>query len=203
MAAGTDAEVGMGWVKNHVQTFSDGFAGVGITGAEYFVLPRSGWAGTWAHSAALWSGDISSDFATFAIQIKVLQQAMLSGVALWTTDIGGYTGGNPADPVFQELIVRWFQFGAFCPLFRLHGHRDGGPPENQCGCVPAPWGVRGARGVRRAPWRRTSQNAHAFSRRPCCRPPPPPPPPPAAPPTATTRCGTWRPSRRTTTPSWR
>lgn len=107
LSAGTDAEVGMGWVKNHVQTFSDGFAKVGITGAEYFVLPRSGWAGTWAHSAALWSGDISSDFGTFAIQIKVLQQAMLSGVALWTTDIGGYTGGNPSDPVFQELIGAW------------------------------------------------------------------------------------------------
>jgi alpha-D-xyloside xylohydrolase len=46
---------------------------------------------------------------------------------------GGYWGGNPADPQFQELIVRWFQFGAFCPLFRLHGHRDGGPPSDDCG----------------------------------------------------------------------
>ena len=58
---------------------------------------------------------------------------MRKGVALWTTDIGGYRGGNPQDPVFQELITRWFQFGAFSPLFRLHGHRDGGPPSNECG----------------------------------------------------------------------
>ena len=36
-------------------------------------------------------------------------------------DSGGYTGGNADDPVFQQLLIRWFQFGAFCPLFRLHG----------------------------------------------------------------------------------
>eukprot|EP01047_Picozoa_sp_COSAG01_P001299 COSAG01_NODE_28_length_36622_cov_14.695751_28_plen_155_part_00 len=52
----------------------------------------------------------------------------------WTTDIGGYKGGNPEDPTWRELIVRWFQFGAFCPLFRLHGSRGGAkPPANQCG----------------------------------------------------------------------
>lgn len=48
-------------------------------------------------------------------------------------DIGGYTGGNPADPSFQQLVVRWFQFGALSPVFRLHGHREGGPPANECG----------------------------------------------------------------------
>jgi alpha-D-xyloside xylohydrolase len=41
----------------------------------------------------------------------------------WTTDIGGYSGGRPADPGFRELIVRWFQFGLTCPLFRQHGAR--------------------------------------------------------------------------------
>lgn len=40
----------------------------------------------------------------------------MSGIAWFTTDIGGYQGGNINDPVFRELIVRWFQFGAFCPL---------------------------------------------------------------------------------------
>jgi len=58
----------------------------------------------------------------------------MSGVYWWTTDIGGYNGGNIQDPVFQELIVRWFQFGAFCPLFRLHGHRQPeDPPSQTCG----------------------------------------------------------------------
>ena len=48
-------------------------------------------------------------------------------------DIGGYSGGDPSDPAFQQMLVRWFQFGAFCPLFRLHGHRAGGPPADACG----------------------------------------------------------------------
>ena len=55
----------------------------------------------------------------------------------WTTDIGGYNSGNITDPVFRELIVRWFQWGAFCPVFRLHGRRSGGPSQEggdaQCG----------------------------------------------------------------------
>ena len=49
------------------------------------------------------------------------------------TDIGGYHSGDPASADFQQLIVRWFQFGAFSPIFRLHGHRAGGPPANECG----------------------------------------------------------------------
>ena len=131
--AGTDAEIGEAWVQQHTKMLQDGFATKGIMPGDYFILPRSAWAGTWRHSAALWSGDIHSTFDELAIQIKVLQGVMMSGPSLWTTDIGGYFGGNPSDPVFQDLIVRWFQFGAFCPLFRLHGHRDGGPPSNECG----------------------------------------------------------------------
>jgi alpha-D-xyloside xylohydrolase len=48
---------------------------------------------------------------------------MMSGIPWWTTDIGGFYGGNIEDPDFRELIVRWFQYGVFCPLFRLHGNR--------------------------------------------------------------------------------
>merc|ERR1711937_118304 len=53
----------------------------------------------------------------------------MSGMLFWTTDIGGYNGGNIDDPVFQQLIVRWFQWGAFCSIFRLHGKRTGGPSQ--------------------------------------------------------------------------
>ena len=49
--------------------------------------------------------------------------AGLSGIPWWTTDIGGFNGGDIHTPYFRELIVRWFQYGAFCPLFRLHGNR--------------------------------------------------------------------------------
>lgn len=55
----------------------------------------------------------------------------MSGIPLWTTDIGGYGGGDPASADFQELIVRWFQFGAFCPLFRLQATAAAGRPRTQ------------------------------------------------------------------------
>jgi alpha-D-xyloside xylohydrolase len=63
---------------------------------------------------------------------------VMSGVVYWTTDIGGFAGGDTASAEFRELIVRWFQWGAFCPLFRLHGARTGptwpaGDPGGVCG----------------------------------------------------------------------
>ena len=48
----------------------------------------------------------------------------MAGIPLWTTDIGGFHGGNPKDPSFQELLVRWFEWGTFCPVMRLHGERQ-------------------------------------------------------------------------------
>lgn len=56
----------------------------------------------------------------------------ISGIPWWTTDIGGFHGGNPDDHEFRELFVRWFQWGAFCPVMRLHGDREpklGGPTD--------------------------------------------------------------------------
>jgi alpha-D-xyloside xylohydrolase len=49
--------------------------------------------------------------------------AGLSGIGWWTTDIGGFYDGNGNDPVFRELLVRWFQWAVFCPVMRLHGYR--------------------------------------------------------------------------------
>jgi alpha-D-xyloside xylohydrolase len=60
----------------------------------------------------------------------------LSGIPWWTSDIGGFFGGDPSDPAYRELFIRWFQYGAHCPLFRVHGIREprrapdvGGPAE--------------------------------------------------------------------------
>ena len=47
----------------------------------------------------------------------------MSGIYWWTTDVGGFVGGNVTSPEFQELLVRWYQYGALCPIFRTHGAR--------------------------------------------------------------------------------
>jgi alpha-D-xyloside xylohydrolase len=48
----------------------------------------------------------------------------MSGIPWWTTDIGGFAGGDPESEEYRELLVRWFQYGVFCPLLRMHGHRE-------------------------------------------------------------------------------
>ena len=84
-------------------------------------------------NVAVWSGDIDSSWEELLKQIKVAQNVALSGIYWWTTDIGGYRYAGLDDDQFQELILRWFQFGAFYPLFRLHGHRYPLFPDNECG----------------------------------------------------------------------
>jgi alpha-D-xyloside xylohydrolase len=71
----------------------------------------------------VWSGDIRSTFEAFRAQIRAGLNIGLSGIGWWTTDIGGFFEGNGEDPEFRELLVRWFEWGAFCPVFRLHGFR--------------------------------------------------------------------------------
>jgi alpha-D-xyloside xylohydrolase len=88
-----------------------------------FILSRSAYAGIQRNSAAAWSGDINSDWETFKRQIPAGLNLMLSGIPYWTTDIGGFTDGNPASPGYRELFLRWFEYGAFCPIFRVHGTR--------------------------------------------------------------------------------
>jgi alpha-D-xyloside xylohydrolase len=75
----------------------------------------------------VWSGDVDSTFEELAAQIPAGINMGISGIPWWTTDIGGFKNGDPRTPYFRELIVRWFQFGTFCPLFRLHGVREPGP----------------------------------------------------------------------------
>lgn len=86
-------------------------------------LVRCAWAGSQQYGALIWSGDIHSTYQDFRNQIVAGLQMGLSGIPWWTTDIGGFHGGNIYDQDFQELLIRWFQFGAFCPVMRLHGNR--------------------------------------------------------------------------------
>jgi alpha-D-xyloside xylohydrolase len=86
-----------------------------------FILTRSAWAGQQRNAAVSWSGDIQGNWDTFKKQIPAGLNFSLAGIPYWNTDIGGFFGGKPADPRYAELFTRWFQFGAFCPLFRVHG----------------------------------------------------------------------------------
>jgi alpha-D-xyloside xylohydrolase len=88
-----------------------------------FILSRSAYAGTQRNGVATWSGDVDPNWETFRRQIPAGLNYSLSGLPYWTTDIGGFVVANPDDPAYRELYVRWFQFGAFCPIFRAHGTR--------------------------------------------------------------------------------
>ena len=87
-------------------------------------LLRCAWAGSQKYGALVWSGDIDSSFRSLRNQLAAGLNMGLAGMPWWTTDIGGFHGGNIYSEEFRELLVRWFQFGAFCPVFRLHGFRE-------------------------------------------------------------------------------
>ncbi len=93
-----------------------------------FILTRSAFAGQQRYSAATWSGDIAARWHDLKIQIPAGLNFSLAGIPYWTTDIGGFANEprfekpNDADlEEWRELMTRWFQFGTFCPLFRVHG----------------------------------------------------------------------------------
>jgi alpha-D-xyloside xylohydrolase len=93
-----------------------------------FILTRSAYAGQQRYGAVTWSGDIVSRWSDFKDQIATGVNFSLSGIPYWTMDIGGFavekryehaTGETLNE--WRELNTRWFQFGAFCPVFRSHG----------------------------------------------------------------------------------
>ena len=115
----------------YAKAFYDGMKSVGEN--DFVFLIRAAWHGTQKFRAVVWSGDIPSTFESLRRQIKAGLNMALCGITWWTTDIGGFWGGDPNDPEFQELIIRWFQWGAFCPVFRLHGFRLPYPEDfNKC-----------------------------------------------------------------------
>jgi alpha-glucosidase/alpha-D-xyloside xylohydrolase len=83
-----------------------------------FALHRNASAGIQRYGGFIWSGDVQSRWTTLKTHVPVAINTGLSGMTLWGTDIGGF---YPTDEYTGELFVRWFQFGAFCPLFRAHG----------------------------------------------------------------------------------
>ena len=105
----------------HQQGYAEHMEADGIE--DPILLSRSAWLGTQRYPVVVWSGDVHSTFADFARQIRAGLNMALSGIPWWTTDIGGFKGGDIRDPGFAELMIRWFQYGTFCPVMRLHGFR--------------------------------------------------------------------------------
>jgi len=83
-----------------------------------YALHRNGYAGMQRYGAFLWSGDVFSTWETLRTQVPIGINSGLTGLPFWGTDIGGFV---PTKEFNSELYLRWFQFGAFCPLFRCHG----------------------------------------------------------------------------------
>jgi alpha-glucosidase (family GH31 glycosyl hydrolase) len=111
-----------------------------------YALHRNASAGVQRYGGFIWSGDVQSQWSTLEAHVPDAINTALSGLPYWGTDIGGFYGTKD---LTGELFVRWFQFGAFCPLFRSHGRNwhlhlpwgwdggDGGPAET-AGFTPDP-----------------------------------------------------------------
>ncbi len=118
---GPNAQVGNIYPVLFARMVYDGLVDEGI--ANQISLLRCAWAGSQRYGALVWSGDIRSSFASLKNQVVAGLNMGLAGIPWWTTDIGGFFGADIGDEPFHELFVRWFQYGTFCPVMRLHGNR--------------------------------------------------------------------------------
>ena len=118
---GPNVQVGNIYPVMYAKAFFDGMK---AEGQENIInLLRCAWAGSQRYGALVWSGDIKSSFPSMKNQVAAGLNMGLAGIPWWTTDIGGFFGANIGDPEFHELLIRWFQYGCFCPVMRLHGYR--------------------------------------------------------------------------------
>ena len=119
---GADLEIGNLYPREYAKM---AYEGMEKEGQENILnLLRCAWAGSQKYGALVWSGDIDSSFRSLRSQFAAGLNMGIAGIPWWTTDIGGFHGGNINDPAFKECLTRWFQFGAFSPVFRLHGDRE-------------------------------------------------------------------------------
>lgn len=118
---GPNAQVGNVYPAMYAKTFFDGMK---AEGQENIVnLLRCAWAGSQKYGALVWSGDIHSTFASLRNQFCAGLNMGIAGIPWWTTDIGGFFGADIEDEEYHEVFARWFEYGAFCPVMRLHGYR--------------------------------------------------------------------------------
>lgn len=122
--AGPVARIGNIYPREYSRMFYEGQKSDGQD--DIVNLVRCAWVGSQKYGALVWSGDIMSNYEDFRKQICVGIHMGIAGIPWWTTDIGGFHGGWIENPGFKELVVRWFEYGTFCPVMRLHGCRQPG-----------------------------------------------------------------------------
>ena len=119
---GRGDEVALIYPYYYAQMAYDGFKQ--LSDDEPVTLIRCAYLGSQKFGALVWSGDIPSSFESLSQQVKAGLNMSLCGIPWWNTDIGGFYGGDTQSSEFRELILRWFQYGVFSPVMRLHGNRN-------------------------------------------------------------------------------
>lgn len=107
--------------KFYAKGFYDGLKESGVE--QPLNLIRCAWAGSQKYATVVWSGDVHSDFRSLKNQIQAGISMNMAGIPWWTTDAGGFLGGDIKSDDFRELIIRWAEWAVFCPVMRLHGER--------------------------------------------------------------------------------
>ena len=119
---GRGDEIGLIYPYYYSKLAYDGFKSIGVE--TPVTLTRCAYLGSQKFGSLVWSGDIPSTFESLSAQVKAGLNMAMCGIPWWNTDIGGFYGGDTQSDEFRELIVRWFQYGVFSPVMRLHGHRN-------------------------------------------------------------------------------
>ena len=118
---GSNQQIGNVYPQAYARAFYEGMVEAGQENPVN--LLRCAWAGSQRYGALVWSGDIMSRWEDFRRQICAGLSMGVAGIPWWTTDIGGFHDGWIDKPEFRELLIRWFQWGCYCPVMRLHGDR--------------------------------------------------------------------------------
>lgn len=119
--AGNGAQTAMLYPYYYSKMFYDGLKEAGEE--DVILLTRAAWPGTQKFGSLVWNGDIMSTFDALRMSVKTGLSMAMSGIPWWNSDIGGFIGADIESDYFRELVIRWAQFGVFCPVMRLHGSR--------------------------------------------------------------------------------
>lgn len=119
---GNGAQTALLYPYYYAKLFSDGLKSEGEE--EIISLIRAAYPGSQRFGALAWNGDIPSTFTALRQSVTSGLSMAMSGIPWWSSDIGGFHSGDIESDYFRELIIRWFQFGLFCPVMRLHGARN-------------------------------------------------------------------------------